>query len=100
AGGALCSRALFTFAEPRTAEFYELRLTAHSAELADPHPPGTVENLVVNAGALEVTVGAERHLLAQGDSILFEADVPHQYRNPGDSECVMYLVMTYAEKSP
>lgn len=97
--GSFTSRALFPFDEPRTVEFYELRLSPRSAEVADPHPPGTVENLVVNAGALEMTVGAERHVLATGDSILFEADVPHEYRNPGDAECVMYLVMTYAEKS-
>ena len=96
--GTFSSRALFPFDEPRTVEFYELRLAPLSVEQADPHPPGTVENLVVTAGALEMTVGAERHLLATGDAILFEADVPHQYRNPGDTECVMYLVMTYAEK--
>jgi hypothetical protein len=24
--------------------------------------------------------------------------VPHQYRNPADSEAVVYLVMTYAEQ--
>ena len=97
--GAFSSRALFPFDEPRTVEFYELRLAPSSVEHADPHPPGTVENLVVNTGALEMTVGAERHVLATGDSILFEADVPHQYRNPGDTECVMYLVMTYTEKN-
>jgi transcriptional regulator with XRE-family HTH domain len=97
--GGFSSRALFPFDEPRTVEFYELRLSPLSIELADPHPPGTAENLVVTSGALEMTVGAERHLLATGDSILFEADVPHQYRNPGNTECVMYLVMTYTEKT-
>jgi mannose-6-phosphate isomerase-like protein (cupin superfamily) len=97
--GAFSSRALFPFDEPRSVEFYELRLAPLSIDAADPHPPGTVENLVVTTGALEMTVGTERHLLSTGDSILFEADVPHQYRNPGDTECVMYLVMTYAEKT-
>jgi transcriptional regulator with XRE-family HTH domain len=96
--GTFSSRALFPFDEPRTVEFYELRLAALSIEQADPHPPGTVENLVVTSGALEMTIGADHHLLATGDAILFEADVPHQYRNPGDGETVMYLVMTYAEK--
>ena len=33
-----------------------------------------------------------------GDSILFEADSPHAYRNVGRTEAVMYLVMTYAEE--
>lgn len=97
--GAFSSRALFPFDEPRTVEFYELRLAPLSVEQADAHPPGTLENLVVTAGTLEMTVGAERHLLATGDAILFEADVPHQYRNPSDSELIMYLVMTYAEKN-
>ncbi|MFT3767735.1 MAG: helix-turn-helix domain-containing protein [Minicystis sp.] len=97
--GTFSSRALFPFDEPRTTEFYELRLAPLSVEKADPHPPGTIENLIVTHGTLELVAGAERHLLATGDAILFEADVAHQYRNPGDTECVMYLVMTYAEKT-
>ncbi len=97
--GSFSSRALFPFDEPRSVEFYELRLAKLAIEHADAHPPGTVENLVVNAGTLELTVGNDRHLLSTGDAILFEADVIHQYRNPGDTECVMYLVMTYAEKA-
>jgi hypothetical protein len=28
---------------------------------------------------------------------VFEADVPHSYANNGTKDCVMYLVMTYAE---
>lgn len=97
--GAFSSRALFPFDEPRTVEFYELRLAPLAVEQADAHPPGTVENLIVTSGSLEMTVGAEPHALGAGDAILFEADVPHQYRNVGTSELVMYLVMTYAEKT-
>jgi transcriptional regulator with XRE-family HTH domain len=92
------SRALFPFDEPRRVEFYELRLAAASAEEADAHPPGTSENLVVTAGVLELDVGGDTHHLETGDSILFEADTPHTYRNPGSIETVMYLVMTYAEE--
>lgn len=97
--GAFSSRALFPFDEPRTVEFYELRLGPLATEEADPHPPGTMENLVVTTGTLEMTVGSSRYLLSTGDAILFEADVPHRYRNPANSEAVMYLVMTYAEKT-
>jgi transcriptional regulator with XRE-family HTH domain len=96
--GSFSSRALFPFGEPRTVEFYELRLAPLSTEKAEPHPPGTVENLIVTNGCLEMRVGDVRHLLATGDAILFEADVPHEYRNPGDTEAVIYLVMTYAEQ--
>jgi len=92
------SRALFPFDEPRRVEFYELRLSAGSVEDADAHPPGTAENLVVTAGTVEIDVAGDTHRLETGDSILFEADTPHAYRNPGKVESVMYLVMTYAEE--
>jgi transcriptional regulator with XRE-family HTH domain len=96
--GKFTSRALFPFDEPRRVEFYELHLAARTVEEAEPHPPGTVENLVVTNGNLEIHVGQERHALSTGDAIQFQADVPHQYRNPADSEAVVYLVMTYAEQ--
>lgn len=98
ADGSFSSRALFPFDEPRNVEFYELHLKPRSLEVAEPHPPGTVENLVVASGQMEITVGEELHSLGPGDAIQFEADAPHQYRNPSDQEAVVYLVMTYGEK--
>ncbi len=94
----ISSRALFPFDEPRRVEFYELRLAPGSVEDADAHPPGTSENLVVTAGSIEIDVAGDTHRLEAGDSILFEADTPHAYRNAGRTEAVMYLVMTYAEE--
>jgi mannose-6-phosphate isomerase-like protein (cupin superfamily) len=98
ADGAFRSRALFPAGEARSAEFYELRLAPRSVENADAHAPGTRENLMVASGKLDIAIGTELHSLGAGDAILFEADVPHTYTNPGDHETVMYLVMTYAER--
>jgi len=95
--GSFASRALFPFDEPRRVEFYELRLSPGGVERADAHPPGTVENLVLGQGSLEIDVGGATHALSAGDAIVFEADAPHVYRNPGSGEALMYLVMTYAE---
>jgi transcriptional regulator with XRE-family HTH domain len=95
--GTFSSRALFPFDRPRRVEFYELRLKPHAVEEADPHPPGTAENIVVNAGSVTITVGSSAHDLSQGDALLFAADVAHVYRNTGASDALMYLVMTYAE---
>jgi transcriptional regulator with XRE-family HTH domain len=91
------SRALFPVDQPRRVEFYELRLAANGRERADAHPPGTMENLVVTEGSIEIEVGNQRHALEPGDAILFAADEPHVYKNRGKGEAVMYLVMTYAE---
>jgi len=96
ADGSFISRALFPFDEARKVEFYELRLGPQGREVAEAHPAGTTENLVVSAGSLSLLVDSERLSLEAGDAVFFEADVPHEYFNPGDRDTVMYLVMTYA----
>ncbi len=94
--GRFSSRALYPFSEKPQAEFYELYLGPHSREDAQPHAPGTRENLIVTSGRLELTCGDEKWELAKGDAIVFTADKPHSYINPSKDECWMYLVMTYA----
>jgi quercetin dioxygenase-like cupin family protein len=42
-------------------------------------------------------VGGAAYALGPGDAVVFEADAPHVYRNPGEAEALMYLVMTYAD---
>jgi quercetin dioxygenase-like cupin family protein len=47
---------------------------------------------------LNLVIGGERHRLGAGDAILFEADVPHEYRNDGQEPLHMFLVMTYGPR--
>jgi transcriptional regulator with XRE-family HTH domain len=91
------SRALFPTDRPRRVEFYELRLAPRGVEEAEPHPPGTMENLLVSRGTVEVKASGATHELSPGDAIQFRADMPHVYRNTGAVEAVMYLVMSYAD---
>ena len=96
--GRFTSRALFPFDNERRVEFYELRLAPNHREDAEAHAPGTKENLVVVSGKVEITSAHERPvILGEGDAILFEADVPHSYRNLASQEAVLHLVMTYVE---
>jgi rhodanese-related sulfurtransferase/transcriptional regulator with XRE-family HTH domain len=95
ADGRFTSRALFPLGEPHSAEFYELTLAPHSYEEADAHRRGTTENLVVTSGRLQLDVGGRSVAMGPGDAVLFRADVPHRYANPGSEPCVMYLVITY-----
>lgn len=96
--GRFTSRALFPFDSERKVEFYELRLAPLHREDADAHAPGTRENVVVAKGAVEIRSGSERpQTLNEGDAILFDADVPHTYRNLGEEEAILFLVMTYVE---
>ena len=92
------SRALFPMTGSRHTEFYELILSAGGIEIADPHPPGTTENIVLVSGKLELKVKGVTYSLSPKDSIFFKADVSHEYLNPGDQEALMYLVMTYTKE--
>jgi hypothetical protein len=80
--GVFVSRALLPFDAARRVEFYELRLAAHGEDVAEPHPPGTVETSSWPCGSLALETAGDVHTLGQGDAVLFDADVPHSYRNP------------------
>jgi transcriptional regulator with XRE-family HTH domain len=95
--GDFTSRALFPFDGERSTEFYELRLKPGCAEYADAHAIGTMENIVIARGAMELEIGKDINQLGVGDAVLFQADVPHTYRNTTKAETVAYLVMTYVE---
>ena len=53
--------------------------------------PGEVEFVYVLAGALELQVGDERHVLEEGDTITYPLPKPHTWRNASDSEPVRVL---------
>ncbi len=94
--GRFTSRALFPFESERRTEFYELRLAPNHTEYAEAHAPGTMENLIVTQGTVEIVAGREPpQLLGEGDAIIFQADVQHRYRNMRSVEAVLYLVTTY-----
>jgi rhodanese-related sulfurtransferase/transcriptional regulator with XRE-family HTH domain len=96
ADGRFSSRALFSPDDKGGVEFYEIFLAAHHREEAEPHARGTREHLLVTQGRLVLELGTRTIELGKGDAVAFTADVRHAYVNPGNEECWMSLVMTYA----
>lgn len=76
-------------------ELYELRLAARSTHEAAAHRAGTRELVAVLSGALRLRVGGETHELGPGDSIVFPADRPHAYENPGQAEARYHDLIVY-----
>lgn len=94
--GKFTSRALFPYSNRRLVEFYEIKIGREHIEHSVAHVPGTIESLVVARGKIEITSGKETpQILGKGDAIVFEADVPHSYRNLGKTDALLYLVMSY-----
>ncbi len=48
------------------------------------HEPGSRETAVVLEGALALFVEGARHDLSSGDSVTFDADLPHHFENEGE----------------
>lgn len=48
------------------------------------HEPGSRETAVVLAGALALVVDGTRYELGAGDSVTFDADLPHHFENEGE----------------
>ncbi len=57
------------------------------------HEPGSRETAVVLAGALELVIDDEPQPLREGDSVTFDADLPHHFENPGQSEARFLAVV-------
>lgn len=96
ASGQFRSRVLFLEGDPRAPEVYELTLAPGCSEEAEPHAGETFEHIAVIEGEIVVRSGAKEARLGPGDAILFRADLPHRYENPGAGPARAHLVMSYA----
>lgn len=58
-----------------------------------PHRNGVEEYVWVQRGRLRAMLGGTEVLLEAGDSLFFDAKVPHAFANPGDEPCEYLLVI-------
>jgi transcriptional regulator with XRE-family HTH domain len=57
------------------------------------HEPGSRETAVVEDGVLRLVCGGVAHELEKGDSVTFDADLPHHFENPGAGEARFYAIV-------
>ncbi len=77
-------------------EFYEVQLQPNGALRSAAHYKGTREFLTVQKGKVRVESAGETVDLAKGDSVSYQADVPHAIMNQGAGEAMVFLVVLYA----
>ena len=58
------------------------------------HEPGSRETALVLAGKVELYCDGQRHLLATGDCVTFDADLPHHFENPGPDPAELLAVLS------
>jgi len=57
------------------------------------HRRGVEEYIYVLRGRLRATIGERSLTLSEGDSLYFEADLPHGFSNPDAAPCEYFLVI-------
>jgi transcriptional regulator with XRE-family HTH domain len=70
-----------------------------SPESVRPHLHNGVEFLHVLSGKLNISFSREDHVLESGDSIYFDANLPHSYRRVGNTRCQALVMTLPAEAS-
>jgi transcriptional regulator with XRE-family HTH domain len=58
------------------------------------HEPGSRETALVERGSVVLVCDAERHRLAEGDCVTFDADLPHHFENPTTEEASFLAVVS------
>jgi transcriptional regulator with XRE-family HTH domain len=58
------------------------------------HEPGSREIALVEAGTVVLHVDGAAHELTQGDTVVFDADLPHHFENPGPGEAALLAVVS------
>jgi transcriptional regulator with XRE-family HTH domain len=58
------------------------------------HEPGSRESALVQEGCVALVIDGERHELAAGDCVTFDADLAHHFENPGKEEAALLAVVS------
>ncbi|HVL30725.1 MAG TPA: XRE family transcriptional regulator [Solirubrobacteraceae bacterium] len=58
------------------------------------HEPGSRESALVQEGRVVLEIDGERHDLAAGDCVTFDADLSHHFENPGPGDAVLLAVVS------
>jgi transcriptional regulator with XRE-family HTH domain len=83
--------------DPAFVEFWEWRVAPGERHDSADHAPRTREIIQVRQGELIVSIDGTDYAVATGETIDFKADRPHLYRNPGEVEAVLTMVVVMPE---
>ncbi|MFI5916615.1 helix-turn-helix domain-containing protein [Dactylosporangium sp. NPDC051541] len=79
--------------DPAFVEVWEWRMAPGEEHDSGDHTPRTREIIHVRAGSLTLTLDGVDYQVRRQETIDFQADRPHRYRNPGAVEAVMTMVV-------
>ncbi|WP_455618032.1 helix-turn-helix domain-containing protein [Eisenbergiella sp.] len=92
-GGKVKNFSLFPDNENRRFAVYYLELDAGSYWESEPHLKGTTEFITIFTGKIEIHAGGQGFIVEKGESIRFEADTAHSYKNAGNETAILHMIL-------
>ena len=96
--GRYINRPAFPFQENRQFETYQIEIRENGFLQAQPHLGGAEEYITVFSGTVEIATEQENFQLRKGDSLRFQADVKHSYRNIGPDTVNLSMLIYYGDR--
>lgn len=87
----------FPFEEGRRFEMYQVVVAPGGELIAEAHNKDTLEMIVVFEGQLEIIVEGSSFLLSKDDGFEFRGDKVHSYRNFGNTETKISVIIYYPD---
>lgn len=81
----------------REVETYFMEIDVGGEVVSPSHTPGTIEILYISQGQCEVVSGGNVTTMNEGDSITYQADLTHGFRNKGDVPLQGFLTVRPGE---
>lgn len=96
---ALRFKVLFSFDPLLCSEMFAHQLAPGVEHLSNAHQQGVIEDIIVISGELEIFDQGGWHPLKSGETLRFNADQPHGYRNLSAKETIFHNIIHYPKKS-
>jgi uncharacterized cupin superfamily protein len=58
------------------------------------HEPGSRETALIESGTVVLVCDGQRSELEAGDTVTFDADLPHHFENPGPDGAVLLAIVS------
>lgn len=85
----------FPFNSKQNFEIYQIILKPNCKTIAEPHPKGTIEYIIVFEGELIIEHGGIVNKVKKNQAIKFNADVDHSYYNPSPESTSLVNMIYY-----
>lgn len=91
--GKVKNYSVFPDNENRRFAIYYLEVEPEGFWKSEPHFRGTVEFVTIFSGSIEIMTDDKFYTVAKGESIRFQGDTSHSYRNIGGETAVMHMIL-------